>query len=177
MKQIRNMNIGELAAFICTYLKKCKIDCVLTGGACVSIYTNNKYASFDLDFIDRIDTPRKIIKNALLKIGFTEKNRYFVHPDTKFFVEFPAGPLSVGYERVNKVDEIVFKTGRLTLLTPTDCIKDRLAAYYHWDDLQSLEQAVLVAKEKKINITVIRKWSKNENQSDKFNIFKKRILV
>ena len=31
----------------------------------------------------------------------------------------------------------------LKLLSPTDCVKDRLAAYYHWNDRQSLEQAIL----------------------------------
>ncbi|MDI6740798.1 MAG: hypothetical protein QME74_10605 [Candidatus Edwardsbacteria bacterium] len=43
-------------------------------------------------------------------------------------------------------------TGRLHLLSPTDCVKDRLAAYFHWNDRQSLEQAGLVADNRKIDI-------------------------
>ena len=35
-----------------------------------------------------------------------------------------------------------YSTGTLRLLTATDCIKDRLAAYYHWRDEQGLEQAI-----------------------------------
>ena len=30
-------------------------------------------------------------------------------------------------------------------MTPTDSVKDRLAAYYHWNDQQALEQAIMVA--------------------------------
>ena len=50
MKLIKEMSLGELAAFVNTQIKKNGIDCVLTGGACVSIYTENRYQSFDLDF-------------------------------------------------------------------------------------------------------------------------------
>lgn len=59
MKRIKNMNLAELAAYICTHLMKNGIKCVLTGGACVTIYTKNKYESYDLDFIDNTFTPRK----------------------------------------------------------------------------------------------------------------------
>jgi hypothetical protein len=37
MKPIKEMNIGELAAAVCTYLKQQGIFCVLSGGACVTI--------------------------------------------------------------------------------------------------------------------------------------------
>jgi hypothetical protein len=30
------------------------------------------------------------------KIGFDEKNRYFVHKDVAWFIEFPSGPLAIG---------------------------------------------------------------------------------
>ena len=58
------------------------------------------------------------------------------------------------------IAKMEFETGKLFLLSATDCVKDRLAAYYYWDDLQSLEQAVLVAKSKEIDISEIRRWSK-----------------
>ena len=43
--------LKELAAIVGKILKDANIDAVLTGGAVVSIYTDNKYQSFDLDFI------------------------------------------------------------------------------------------------------------------------------
>ena len=111
------MTIGELAAFVCTYLKENGIDVVLSGGACVSIYTKNKYQSYDLDFIENILTSRKKIKEVLQRIGFIEEHRYFKHPDTKIFLEFPPGPLSIGDEPVRGTIEKEFSTGLLRLIS------------------------------------------------------------
>jgi len=145
VKPIGKMSVGELAAFIATHLRTHNIDVVLTGGACVSIYSNGKYVSLDLDFIDNHFTRRAKIKEALSEIGFVERDRFFTHPETPLFVEFPAGPLAVGAEPVKETIVMEFETGILPLISPTDCLKDRLAAYYHWGDRQCLEQAVLVA--------------------------------
>lgn len=176
MKNLDEMNIGELAAFVCDYLSKNGIQCVLSGGACVSIYSRNQYQSGDLDFIEIVTYPRKRIVYLMNEIGFIEKNRYFVNPEIEFFIEFPTGPLSVGFEPVKKINEMEFSTGMLKLLTPTDCVKDRLAAYYFWDDKQSLEQALMVAKENKIDIVEIKRWSIAENCEDKFNLFHELIV-
>lgn len=77
MKLMSEMSIGELAAFICSYLSNNGIDCVLTGGAWVINYSKNKYQSNDLDFIESGYSQRKKIKKLLLDIGFIEFNRYF----------------------------------------------------------------------------------------------------
>ena len=71
-----------------------------------------------------------------------EENRYFRHPLSKFFFEFPPGPLTVGQEPVKVIDEVKLETGILKVISPTDSVKDRLAAYYHWGDQQGLEQAL-----------------------------------
>jgi len=59
-------------------------------------------------------------------------------------------------------------------LTPTDCIKDRLAGYYHWDDEQNLEQAIWVASENEFDMVSIEEWSKNEGEIEKFEVFRDR---
>ena len=102
------MSLGELAAYVCTHLHENDIHCVLTGGACVSIYTENRYESFDLDFIENMASKRKDIMNALSQIGFYEENRYFKHKDSKYFIEFPKGPLAVGQEPVREPNVIKF---------------------------------------------------------------------
>ncbi|MFH2084586.1 MAG: hypothetical protein ABII20_04570 [Candidatus Omnitrophota bacterium] len=85
MKPVKKMTLGELAAFVSSHLKKHGINCVLSGGACVSIYTKNQYQSYDLDFIENISTGRKKLRDILSTIGFSEENRYFKHPDTDYF--------------------------------------------------------------------------------------------
>ena len=174
MTKISDMNIAELAAFICTHLMKNGIKCILTGGACISIYSENKYESFDLDFIDNSFTPRKEIARTLSEINFIEHNRYFKNPKTKYIVEFPAGPLSIGSQPVHETKEIEIKTGKLFILSPADSLKDRLAAYFHWEDSQALEQALLLYRSQKISLKEVEKWAILEGHQFKYNSIKKK---
>jgi hypothetical protein len=175
VKPVGEMTIGELAAFVCTHLKNNGINVVLSGGACVSLFTENEYQSFDLDFIENVVTSRKKIREVLQKIGFIEEHRYYKHPDTNFFLEFPPGPLSIGDEPVREIIEKEFSTGVLKLLSPTDCVKDRLAAYYHWNDRQSLQQAILVAQTCDIDLDEIERWSIKEGKSREFADIRDRL--
>ena len=175
MKPIAEMTLAELAAYIWTHLNKHGIHCVLSGGACVSIYSSNKYQSYDLDFVENVTTSRKKLKQVLAIIGFDEENRYFKHGETKFILEFPAGPLSIGSEPVKHVVNLKLHTGNLALLSPTDCVKDRLAAYYHWHDLQCLEQAILVASNNTIDMKEIQRWSEIENKAVEFQQIKSKL--
>ncbi|NOY12320.1 MAG: hypothetical protein GXP51_01080 [Deltaproteobacteria bacterium] len=168
MKPIREMTIGEFGAFVSDHLKKHEIGVVLSGGSCVSIYSHNRYQSFDLDFIGDHGAERKKIKQALMILGFSEKNKYFTHPESEYFIEFPSGPLAVGGESVKEVVELTFSTGKLRLLSPTECVKDRLAAYYYWQDRQCLEQAILVAAENQIDFGEIERWSKKEGMIEEY---------
>jgi hypothetical protein len=174
MKAIAQMTIGELAAYVCSHLDSRGIRVVLSGGGCVAIYASDRYSSMDLDFIDRLHTTRRQLKAALAEIGFYEENRYFIHPDTQFFLEFPSGPLAVGNEPVSAVEELHLETGTLKLLSPTDCVKDRLAAYFHWNDRQCLQQAVWVALGRHVHWDEIERWSRQEGGIDKFEVFRKK---
>jgi hypothetical protein len=103
-----------------------------------------------------------------VEFGFVERGRFFVHPDTDLFLDFPAGPLAVGSEPVQRIHEMTFATGRLALLSPTDCVKDRLAAYHNWNDRRCLEQALLVAARRTVDLKEIERWSAVENKSAEF---------
>jgi hypothetical protein len=52
VKPISRMNRLELAAFIASEFRRRKINVVLSGGSCVSIYSGEKYVSMDLDFVN-----------------------------------------------------------------------------------------------------------------------------
>jgi hypothetical protein len=175
MKPIGQMTNAELAAFVQTSLRQKGVDVVLTGGACVSIYSDGKYVSMDIDLVDTLFAKKSGIREAMEAIGFREEGRHFTHPDTDIFVDFLAGPLAVGEEPVKEVAEIPLDTGTLRIISPTDCIKDRLAAYYHWNDAQCLEQAVLVAQTKEIDLDEVERWSKVEGKLDDFRRIKHRL--
>ncbi len=112
----------------------------------------------------------------LRKIGFTEENRYFKHPETELIVEFPAGPLAVGGEPVQDITIMQFATGTLSLLSPTDCVKDRLAAFFHWQDQQTLKQAGLVAQAQDIDLSEIERWSRREGKLKEFQKIRKLLV-
>jgi len=169
------MSVGELAAYIASHLRARGIDVVLSGGSCVTIYSEGKYVSQDLDFIDTRFATISEIRAAMREIGFVPENRYYQHAETDYLVEFPTGPPAVGKEPVGHIDEMAFSTGLLRILSPTDCVKDRLAAYYHWNDLQSLEQAVLVAQARKVDLREIARWSRAEGMSAEYARIKKRL--
>ncbi|HMV41647.1 MAG TPA: hypothetical protein PK079_10400 [Leptospiraceae bacterium] len=177
MKEINEMSIGELAAFVSSHLRENGINATLSGGACVSIYSSNRYQSYDLDFIENLSSSRQKLKSILSKIGFVEESRYFKNPKTKFFIEFPLGPLTVGDEPVKEVIKIKYETGELQIISPTESIKDRLAAYYHWNDNQCLEQAFLIAEMKEINVAELERWSVNENKADVFSKIKNKFIL
>jgi len=171
------MSMEELAAYVCSALEKRGIETVLSGGCCVEIYSQGRYTSDDIDLIDRFNGGHRKIREVMESLGFEEykMKRYFVHKETSYFIEFPKGPLGVGDKPVTEVASRENETGTLKLLTPTDCVKDRLAAYYHWDDMQSLQQAVWVAKENDVNLVSIEKWSEAEGHQEKFIQFKMMI--
>ena len=175
MKPIQSMSQLELAAYVHAHLRQEGIDVVLSGGATVSLYSSNRYVSKDVDLINvRFSTMRNLEK-AMAKIGFQREGRHFIHPDSRFIIEFPNGPLSVGEEPVREIQEILFETGLLRAISPTDCVKDRLCAYYFWSDLQGLAQAVLVAESNQVDLAEIERWSIHENKLDGFEDFSKRL--
>ncbi len=175
MKITKKSDIQTIASIVCDRLLRHGIDAVLSGGAVVSIYTNNEYESKDLDFITSDDL--KNIEKALSEIGFIKsKSRHFTHPETEYFVEFPKPPLAIGSMPIKEWATQNNKAGKLQLLTPTHSVMDRLAGYFHWNDKQNLDQALMIAKKQPIKIKEIESWSKNEGELEKFEVFRKKLL-
>jgi hypothetical protein len=170
------MSLVELAAYVQTHLSSAGIQVVLSGGASVSYYSSNKYISHDIDLINVGFARRQNIKRALGELGFEEQGRHFVHQDTEYIVEFPDGPLSVGEEPVREIVDVKLSTGILRIISPTDCVKDRLCAYYFWNDNQGLAQAVLVAQNNPIDLKEIERWSKTEGKIKEFLEFTNRLV-
>jgi hypothetical protein len=148
------MSIEQLGAIVCQALKDAGIDAFLSGGAVVSIYSNNPFESFDLDFVSFAD--RRKIKAVM--------------------VEFPGTALVIGDEPIREFAERVVEGKTLKLLTPTDCVKDRLAAYIHWGDRQGLEQAALVASQHACKLAQVEKFCQAEGSVSAFREFEARRL-
>jgi len=150
-------------------LREKGIEVVLSGGAAVSFYSKDQYVSKDVDLVCVFFPKRTKIIGLMAGKGFHEEGLYFKHPDTQFIVEFPTGPLAVGEEPVNQINQYSLSTGDLRIISPTDCVKDRLLGFFHWDDRQCLSQAVLVTQLNEIDIKEVERWAKGEGTPEKLN--------
>ena len=68
-------------------------------------------------------------------------------------------------------------TGILRVVSATDCVKDRLCAFYFWNDQQGLAQAILVAQNQPVDLNEIKRWSKTEGKEREFEIFKEKLII
>ena len=181
MKDIGLLTRAELAGLVVTTLAAAGIDVVLVGGSCVCVYTNERFVSFDLDFIDMSYARKKEITNALAKIGFAPRgaSKYFEREDCQWSIEFPSAPLAIGHEQIprERVAELETATGKIRLLSPTDCIKDRLLWWYLESDGQCWEQALDIAHNHKIQWADLEAWHEGEGYIDEFNNFRQAVKI
>jgi hypothetical protein len=54
------------------------------------------------------------------------------------------------------------KFGPLRVVTPTQSVMDRLAAYVNWTDNPSFDQAVMVARRNPIDWPALYEWARRE---------------
>lgn len=168
-----DLPVEELAALICSTLDRHGVEAVLSGGSVVTIYTENAYRSFDLDFVQTgLARP---VGEAMRELGFAREGRHWRHPRSPYLVEFPPGPVQLGDATVTAFAERSTRLGTLRLLAPTECVMDRLAAFYHWNDRQCLEQAVQVATRQRVDLDRLEAWSRSERALGKFTQFRERI--
>jgi hypothetical protein len=156
--------VMELAALVSQALDRVGLRATLSGGGAVSLYSDNEYESKDLDFVS--NERLKAIGDAIAPLGFSRAGygRGFEHPETPWYVEFPPGPLAFGETSIADDEATVLETdyGPLRIISPTQVVMDRLAAYVHWHDNPSLDQAVLVAKRQDVDWTALGEWAARE---------------
>jgi len=175
VKLTKRSTLPAVAAAASEALAEAGIDAVLTGGAAATIHSGGAYSSHDLDYVVRRGGSRQLIDDALAGIGFRRDGNRYVHDSTPFFIEFVAGPLAVGGDVGIRPVILPLEGGTVTILSPTDSCRDRLAAFYHWSDRQSLDAAIEIAARHPINLSAIRRWSLREGHSDKFEEFRQAV--
>ena len=152
--------IEQVATLVCGALDRAGISVVLSGGAAVSIYSDNEYESYDLDFVP-IGLARRVDR-VMESLGFDKRQRHWVHPTNPYWVEFPGGPVAIGEEVIHDFAERRSAAGVLRLLHPTECVMDRLTWFIHNADRQCLDQAVQVASRHPVKLRRIEKWARGE---------------
>ena len=163
-------NMTEMAGIIASHLAEHKIAVVLVGGLAVEIYSQNLYLTKDIDMVNTNYTPTKTLQLAMAKLGFSKQGRVFVNSTTEITVEFPSAPLSVGDELITQTTTIPTSHGDIPILTVEDVAKDRLAAFIHWQDTQSLVQATAVMLKHQLKPDYFRAFIKREGNTKHYTI-------
>jgi hypothetical protein len=164
-------SLADVAVAVGDALRRAEIRAVLTGGACASLYAGGAYASIDADFVIAGKCGQSTLDEALAPLGFTRHRDRYVHKRLRYFVEFRSGPLGIGEDfRIRPVWRRR-KSARTLALSATDACRDRLAAFYHWSDRQSLATAVAIARRNRVSMAKIRRWSQNEGNLSGYRTF------
>ena len=177
MKITSETPLRELAFCVCTALDRVGVTAVLTGGGAASFHAPGAIQSYDLDFILEV-YPEGGAPGAVLEdLGFRRVGHDYRHRVSPFQLEFPPGPLAVGGERIEVWDTHRDGARLLHVITPTDCCRDRLAAFYYFGDRGSLEQAcaVFAASQERVDLEIVRVWSEEEGAAGKYHEFLDRI--
>ena len=175
MSLTKRSTLAQLAFAVGDALNRNGIRAVLTGGACANFYTNGRYQSADLDFVLVTRVTQAALDAAMKSVGFARKGDCYVHPKLSYFVEFPRGPLAIGDD--SQIHPVIRRSGkrRASMLSATDACRDRLAAYFHWNDRQSLAIAIEIALGNRVSLTAIRRWSKREGTAAQVEEFENEL--
>jgi hypothetical protein len=166
-------SLVDVAFHVCTHLANRGITAVLTGGSAATYYAPDAYQSKDIDFVLEFALTTKAVATAMADAGFSRSGSVYSCPDTILTVDLIEGPIAVGSEIISDYVRVEDKRGVLLTISATDSVRDRLAAFIHWNDRNSLDQAVAVARNNKIDLVVVEAWCRAEGGAQKFEAFKR----
>jgi len=95
----------------------------------------------DVDFAAIRGTTRKAFAEALKPLGFQPHGRDFVQRDTPYTLDLVADTPYVDQRPLTSFASIKTRHGPVAAILFEDAIADRVAAFVHWGDLESLDVA------------------------------------
>ena len=147
------MSLIEVAAAVATHLKTHGIEVVVVGGSAITAHAPNVYTSMDIDFAVTSGIDRRRINLALAELGFRRRGRTFLHPDITYSLDFVADRPYIEQQPVYDFAEIPTPVGNVRVLHLEDAIADRVAAFLHWSDSESLNAAERAAADARDRLT------------------------
>lgn len=106
----------------------------------------------------------------MAELGFHKQGRVYVNNTTNITVEFPSAPLSVGDELIKSTTHKRVDNKNIPILKVEDVVKDRLAAFIHWQDRQSLIQATAILIKHHLNPTIFKKFCMREGAAEHYQM-------
>jgi hypothetical protein len=151
--KFKNGSLLEVAAQASQALEQAGIKVAVVGGSAITSYVPSVYTSKDIDFAAVNGTSRRAFTEALAPLGFYPQGRDFVHPRTRFTLDLVADTPYVDQRPITEFETLDTRYGPVRVYLFEDAIADRIAAFLHWSDSESLNVAerALSAHAKKIS--------------------------
>jgi hypothetical protein len=135
------------------------------------------YRSRDVDMvvIGGIDDNTVFIA-TLASIGFALKNGMFVHERSPYTVEFVPSPVAIAGDTISEFARIETAFGPVRVLSATDVVKDRINKYIAYEDPESFEVAVSVARIKNIDMNSLAEFIQRQAADVAADAFQKAFI-
>jgi len=147
---LTGLTLPEVAAIVYQRLREVGVESVVVGGSSVTIHVPAVYTSADIDLALISGFNRLKVARGLGEIGFHESGRDFVHPETPYTIDLVAETPYVDQRPIREFCTVKTTTGLVRTYCIEDAIADRIAAWVHWSDSESLdvaERAVAASRE------------------------------
>src|ERR1700680_857263 len=131
----------EVAAQASAALQRAGITVAVVGGSAITSYVPEVYTSKDIDFAAINGTSRRAFTQAVAPLGFRPRGRDFVHSNSTFTLDLVADTPYVDQRPITEFETIKTRYGPVRVYSFEDAIADRIAAFLHWSDSQSLDVA------------------------------------
>jgi hypothetical protein len=177
----KSSTLQDVALEVCSVLRERGLRVILVGGSAATYYSKNAYQSDDVDFVAHFDvdaTRQSEVIGVMKELGYELRGNAFEHRSgNKYTIEFPKGPPAVSGDVLEAFNTVRERGKTLEIITPTDCVRDRLAHYFFWNDRTALQAAVDVARAQRttVDLESVRRWSARESESAKFKDFLNRL--
>lgn len=181
MFDYKNCTLEDFWKHVATHLEKNEIGITLVGGAVATIYSKGKYESGDLDMVfDSMFQDRSKFQTILEEIGIEKVDqRNFKHPDCIYSLEGKLPPVDIGHMAPQgdspEVKEIEMEGISIKILSPTDCLKDRLYKADEWNDDEAFDAALAVARSVGFNESKLKSFCEINKKMDIFKKFKESL--
>jgi hypothetical protein len=167
--------LKRVAIIVGNALRKRGLEAVLTGGACATIYSGGAYQSVDIDYVFNERARGRDVELALAELGFRRLGDRFIHPKLVYYVEFPRGPVAIGTDHAITPVRLRLGNAEALSLSATDSCRDRLAAFFYWDDRVSFDAALQIARRNRVDMRKITRWSTAEGMAERFEEFRRAL--
>lgn len=171
----KNLKLKEAVQLISSHLASRGHNPVLIGEACAYLYFGTVMTPKTIEFsINNYSID--MVNAAMLGLGFIPTGEHsFVNEKYPVEVLLTPHPVSVGDDIVENYRILKTAKGSIKALTPTDCVRHRLAVFYRFGERTALSDAVKVARRQKVDLDFVRRWSGWEWAGDKFEEFLKEV--